>query len=146
VSVFRKSLDEGFARRSDGRVLADFDIAPTVSVVVGDDVDACRMHVKPNLALYVGGMGARGKNFYNDLACRYGYEDAAKTIQDYYLAGKRNEAIRAVPDELVDDIALCGPRERIRDRLAEWREAGVTTLICAANSLEAMRTMAELAA
>lgn len=146
VSVFRKSLDEGFARRSDGRTLDDFDIAPTVSVVVGDDVDACRMHVKPNLALYVGGMGARGKNFYNDLACRYGYEDAAKTIQDYYLAGKRNEAIAAVPDELVDEIALCGPRERIRDRLAEWREAGVTTLICAANSLEAMRTMAELAA
>jgi F420-dependent oxidoreductase-like protein len=146
VSVFRKSLDEGFARRSDGRAPADFDIAPTVSVVVGDDVDACRMHVKPNLALYVGGMGARGKNFYNDLACRYGYEDAAKTIQDYYLAGKRNEAIAAVPDELVDEIALCGPRERIRDRLAEWREAGVTTLICAANSLEAMRTMAELAA
>ena len=146
VSVFRKSLDEGFARRSDGKTLADFDIAPTVSVVVGDDVDACRMHVKPNLALYVGGMGARGKNFYNDLACRYGYEDAAKTIQDFYLAGKRNEAIAAVPDELVDEIALCGPRERIRDRLAEWREAGVTTLICAANSLEAMRTMAELAA
>jgi len=144
VSVFRKSLDEGFARRSDGRALADFDIAPTVSVVVGDDVDACRMHVKPNLALYVGGMGARGKNFYNDLACRYGYEDAAKAVQDYYLAGKRNEAIAAVPDELVDEIALCGPRERIRDRLAEWREAGVTTLICAANSLEAMRTMAEL--
>ena len=146
VSVFRKSLDEGFGRRSDGKTLADFDIAPTVSVVVGDDVDACRMHVKPNLALYVGGMGARGKNFYNDLACRYGYEDAAKTIQDYYLAGKRNEAIAAVPDELVDEIALCGPRERIRDRLAEWREAGVTTLICAANNLEAMRTMAELAA
>jgi len=146
VSVFRKSLDEGFARRSDGRTLDDFDIAPTVSVVVGDDVDACRMHVKPNLALYVGGMGARGKNFYNDLACRYGYEDAAKTIQDYYLAGKRNEAIAAVPDELVDEIALCGPRERIRDRLAEWREAGVTTLICAANGLEAIRTMGELVA
>lgn len=146
VNVFRKSLDEGFARRSDGKTLADFDIAPTVSVVVGDDVDACRMHVKPNLALYVGGMGARGKNFYYDLACRYGYEDAAKTIQDFYLAGKRNEAIAAVPDELVDEIALCGPRDRIRDRLAEWRDADVTTLICAANSLEAMRTMAELAA
>jgi F420-dependent oxidoreductase-like protein len=146
VSVFCKSLDEGFARRSDGKTLADFDIAPTVSIVVGDDVDACRMQVKPNLALYVGGMGARGKNFYHDLACRYGYEDAARTIQDYYLAGKRNEAIAAVPDELVDEIALCGPRERIRDRLAEWREAGVTTLICAANSLEAMRTMAELGA
>ena len=146
VSVFRASLDEGFARRSDGKTLADFDIAPTVSVVVGDDVDACRMQVKPNLALYVGGMGARGKNFYNDLACRYGYEDAAKKIQDLYLAGKRNEAIAAVPDELVDEIALCGPRERIRERLAAWREAGVTTLICGAQSIEAIRTMGELVA
>jgi F420-dependent oxidoreductase-like protein len=146
VSVFRASLDEGFARRSDGKTLADFDIAPTVSVVVGDDVDACRMQVKPNLALYVGGMGARGKNFYNDLACRYGYEDAAKKIQDLYLAGKRNEAIAAVPDELVDEIALCGPRERIRERLAAWREAGVTTLICGAQSIEALRTMGELVA
>jgi F420-dependent oxidoreductase-like protein len=146
VSVFRASLDEGFARRSDGKTLADFDIAPTVSVVVGDDVDACRMQVKPNLALYVGGMGARGKNFYHDLACRYGYEDAAKKIQDLYLAGKRNEAIAAVPDELVDEIALCGPRERIKDQLAAWREAGVTTLICGAQSIEAIRAMAELVA
>ncbi|HSB09909.1 MAG TPA: LLM class F420-dependent oxidoreductase [Blastocatellia bacterium] len=145
VNVFRKSLDEGFARRSDGKTLAEFDIAPTVSVVVGDDVDACRMHIKPNLALYIGGMGARGKNFYNDLACRYGYEAAAKTIQDRYLAGMKYEAIAAVPDELVDEVALCGPRERIRDRLDEWREAGVTTLICAATSPDAMRTMAELA-
>ncbi len=145
MSVFRASLDEGFARRNDGKTLADFDIAPTVSVVVGDDVDACRMQVKPNLALYVGGMGARGKNFYHDLACRYGYEDAAKKIQDLYLAGKRNEAIAAVPDELVDEIALCGPRERIRDRLAAWREAGVTTLICGAQSIEAVRVMAEVA-
>jgi F420-dependent oxidoreductase-like protein len=144
VSVFRASLEEGFARRNDGRTLADFDIAPTVSVVVGDDVDACRMQVKPNLALYVGGMGARGKNFYNDLACRYGYEDAAKKIQDLYLAGKKNEAIAAVPDELVDEIALCGPRERIRDQLAAWRDAGVTTLICGAQSIEAVRTMGEL--
>jgi F420-dependent oxidoreductase-like protein len=145
VSVFRASLEEGFARRTDGRTLADFDIAPTVSVVVGDDVDACRMQVKPNLALYVGGMGARGKNFYNDLAGRYGYEDAAKKIQDLYLAGKKNEAIAAVPDELVDEIALCGPRERIRDQLAAWREAGVTTLICGAQSIEAIRVMAEVA-
>ena len=146
VNVFRASLDEGFARRTDGRTLADFDIAPTVSVVVGDDIDACRMQVKPNLALYIGGMGARGKNFYNDLACRYGYEDAAKKIQDLYLAGKKNEAIAAVPDELVDEIALCGPRERIRDRLGAWRDSGVTTLICGAQNIEAVRTMGELVA
>ncbi len=145
VSVFRASLEKGFARRSDGKTLADFDIAPTVSVVVGDDVDACRMQVKPNLALYIGGMGARGKNFYNDLACRYGYEDAAKKIQDLYLAGKKNDAIAAVPDDLVDEIALCGPRERVRERLAAWREAGVTTLICGAQDIGSIRTLAEVA-
>jgi F420-dependent oxidoreductase-like protein len=144
AGVFRESLEEGFARRTDGKTLADFDIAPTVSVVVGDDVDACRMKVKPHLALYIGGMGARGKNFYNDLACRYGYEEAAKKIQDLYLAGMKNEAIVTVPDELVDEVALCGPRERIKDQLAAWREAGVTTLICATAGIEAIRTMSEL--
>jgi len=145
ISVFRQSLDEGFARRKDGKTLTGFDIAPTVAVVPGDDVDACRMRVKPNLALYIGGMGARGKNFYNDLACRYGYQDAAKTIQDLYLSGKKDEAIAAVPDALVDEVALCGPRERIKDQLAMWRESGVTTLICGASSAESVRMMAELA-
>jgi F420-dependent oxidoreductase-like protein len=142
--VFRSSLNEGLARRTDGKTLDDFDIAPTVSVVIGDDVAACRMQVKPHLALYVGGMGARGKNFYNDLARRYGYEEAATRIQDLYLSGKKNEAIAAVPDELVDEIALCGPPERIKDQLAMWREAGVKTLICGASSLDAVRIIAEL--
>ncbi|HLG17225.1 MAG TPA: LLM class F420-dependent oxidoreductase [Blastocatellia bacterium] len=146
VGVFRKSLDEGFARRTDGKTLADFDIAPTVSVVVGDDVEACRAHVKPNLALYIGGMGAKGRNFYNDLACRYGYEEAAARIQELYLSGKKAEAIAAVPDELVDEVALCGPKERIKDLLGAWREAGVTTLICATGDMNAIRTMAELVA
>jgi hypothetical protein len=90
-------------------------------------------------------MGARGKNFYNDLACRYGYEAAAAQIQELYLSGKKNEAIAAVPDELVDEVALCGPRERIRDRLAMWREARVTTLICATTSIDSVRAMAEIA-
>ncbi|MEK6301199.1 MAG: LLM class F420-dependent oxidoreductase [Acidobacteriota bacterium] len=146
VSVFRQSLDEGFGRRKDGKTISGFDIAPTVAVVLGDDVDACRMRVKPNLALYIGGMGARGKNFYNDLACRYGYEEAAKTIQDFYLAGKKDEAIAAVPDELVDEVALCGPRERIKDQLAAWSESGVTTLICGASSIDSVRAMAEILA
>jgi F420-dependent oxidoreductase-like protein len=144
INVFRESLDEGFARRKVGKTISDFDVAPTVAGVLGDDVDACRMHVKPNLALYIGGMGARGKNFYNDLARRYGYEEAAKTIQDFYLAGKKNEAIAAVPDELVDEVALCGPRERIKDQLAAWRDSGVTTLICGASSIDSVRVMAEL--
>jgi len=113
-------------------------------VVVGRDVEACRDHVKPKLALYVGGMGARGRNFYFDLACRYGYEAAARRVQDLYLVGRKDEAAAAVPDALVDEVALCGPRERIRDRLAAWREVGVTTLICATRQPEALRTMAEL--
>ncbi|HKP12162.1 MAG TPA: LLM class F420-dependent oxidoreductase [Blastocatellia bacterium] len=144
MNVFRPSLDEGFGRRTDGKTLDEFDIAPTVSIVLGDDVKACREQVKPHLALYIGGMGARGKNFYNDLARRYGYEDAAARIQDLYLSGKRGEAMAAVPDELVDEVALCGPRERIKDQLAMWREAGVKTLICAAASLDAVRAVAEL--
>src|SRR5437868_4543804 len=112
------------------------DIAPTVSVVIGDDVNACRQQIKPHVALYVGGMGARGKNFYNDLARRYGYEEEAVRIQDLYLSGKKSEAIAAVPDELVDEVALCGPRERIKDQLAIWRESGVKTLICGASNLD----------
>lgn len=144
VNTFRASLDEGFAKRRDGKSVDDFDIAPTVSVVLGDDVNACRAQVKPNLALYIGGMGARGKNFYNDLACRYGYEEAAGHIQEFYLSGKKNEAIAAVPDELVDEVALCGPRERIKDQLAAWKEAGVKTLICGTGNVDAVRVMAEL--
>jgi len=145
VKVFQQSLDEGLGKRVDGKKLADLDIAPTVSIVTGDDVAACRMQVKPNLALYIGGMGARGKNFYNDLARRYGYEKAAVTIQDLYLAGKKNEAIAAVPDALVDEVALCGPRERIKDQLAVWKDAGVTTLICGTGNIDAVRMMGELA-
>jgi alkanesulfonate monooxygenase SsuD/methylene tetrahydromethanopterin reductase-like flavin-dependent oxidoreductase (luciferase family) len=96
------------------------------------------------IALYVGGMGARGKNFYNTLVSRYGYEAEAKKIQDLYLDGKKMEAIAAVPDALVDDVALVGPRERIADRLAAWRECGVTTLIVQSHDPATLRTMAEL--
>ncbi len=137
MNVYHASLESGFR--------ATFDVAPTVPIVLGDDVVACRNAVKPNLALYIGGMGARGKNFYNDLARRYGYEAAAVKIQDLYLSGKKAEAEAAVPDALVDEIALCGPRGRIRDRLAAYKEAGVTTLICRTTQPEVVRLMAELA-
>jgi F420-dependent oxidoreductase-like protein len=141
-AMFRAWLDEGFRR---GNRAADaFDVMPMVPVVVGADAAACRATVKPRIALYVGGMGARGRNFYNDIARRYGYEAAAKTIQELYLAGRKAEAEAAVPDELVDEVALCGPRERIRERLTEWKSAGVTTLMVAGDA-EAIRTMAELA-
>jgi len=112
---------------------------------MGDDVANCRNMIKPHLALYIGGMGAREKNFYFNIACRYGYEEAANKIQDLYLAGKKMEAAMAVPDELVDEVALCGPRERIAERLAAWKECGIKTLICGASDIETLRVMAELA-
>jgi F420-dependent oxidoreductase-like protein len=142
MTMFREWLQAGFSAR--GAAPTAFDVMPMVAVVVGDDVAACRASVKARLALYVGGMGARGRNFYNDIACRYGYEEAAKKVQDLYLAGRKPEAEAAVPDALVDEVALCGPRERIRELVSEWRSSGVTTLMVAGDRLAA-RTMAELA-
>ena len=121
-----------------------FEIAPCVNVVVGDDVQACRDELKPLLALYVGGMGARGQNFYTRLVTRYGYEAEATEIQSLYLDGKPRDAAAAVPDALVDEVALVGPKERIADRLEAWRESGATTLLCATHELEALRTLADL--
>ncbi len=141
AGMFRAWLDEGF--RARGGAPAGFDVMPSTTVVVGERVDACRARVKPYLALYVGGMGAWGRNFYNDLARRYGYEEAAAKIQDLYLAGRKAEAEAAVPDALVDEVALCGPRERIREQLAEWQAAGVSTL-AVRGDLTAVRTLAEL--
>jgi F420-dependent oxidoreductase-like protein len=121
-----------------------FEIAATVSCFVGDDVQALRDALKPYLALYVGGMGAKGKNFYNALVRRYGWEDAAEKIQELYLAGKQREAIAAVPDELVDAVCLVGPKDRIAERLAAWRETPVTTLVLGTPQPEALQTLAEL--
>lgn len=149
--VFKPSVDVGLAKANRERLksslpaktLADFDIAPQVAVVVDNNLEVCWNMLKPTLALYIGGMGAKGKNFYYDLACRYGYEAAAITIQEYYLAGKRPEAIVSVPNELVDAVALCGPKERIRERLELWRSAPITTLNVLAFNTEAVRWMAE---
>jgi F420-dependent oxidoreductase-like protein len=143
TAVYRDALEAGFRRAGGGKSVATFDIAPAVTVIQGDDVQACLDFVKPMLALYIGGMGARGKNFYNELACRYGFEAAAKKIQDLYLAGKKGEATAAVPNELADEVSLVGPPDRIRARLAPWRESGVTTLVCGARQPEALRTVAE---
>ena len=146
MAMFREWLADGFraAAKTGTEAERSFDVMPLVHVVVGPDAAACRAAVKPRLALYVGGMGARGRNFYNDVARRYGYEAAAKTIQDLYLAGRKDEAVAAVPDALVDEVALCGPRERIRERVAEWNAAGVTTLMVAGDAA-AVRLMAEVA-
>jgi alkanesulfonate monooxygenase SsuD/methylene tetrahydromethanopterin reductase-like flavin-dependent oxidoreductase (luciferase family) len=118
-----------------------------VTVIVSDDVESARMPVKMGLALYIGGMGARDKNFYNDYAKRLGYEEAAVKIQDLYLAGKKQEAVAAVPDGLVDDVHLVGPADRIRERLGAWKEAGknrhVDTMILGTNQREALELVAE---
>lgn len=142
--VYKPRIEAGFAKARNGKSLDDFDIAASVSVVIGDDVEACRNMLKPILALYIGGMGAKGKNFYNDLACRYGYEGVANEIQDLYLAGNKQEAIATVPDALVDDVALCGPKERIKERLELWRNSPVTTLNLMTVDITGLRVMAEL--
>ncbi|MGH7788724.1 MAG: LLM class F420-dependent oxidoreductase [Candidatus Binatia bacterium] len=141
--VFKESLDAGFKKAGNGKSLKDFDIAAGATVIINDDVKACLGFIKPALALYIGGMGARGKNYYNELACRYGFEAEAKKIQDLYLDGKKDEATAAVPDELADEVSLVGPPERIRDRLAAWRESGVGTLTCATMQVEALRLLAD---
>jgi F420-dependent oxidoreductase-like protein len=122
-----------------------FDVAAfSVPVVLTDDVQAGRDAVKPQLALYLGGMGARGRNFYNALVVRYGYEAEAAVIQELYLDGKKRDAAAAVPDALVDEVALVGPTGRIADRLEAWRGSGVTTLLVATRDRATLRAMAEL--
>jgi alkanesulfonate monooxygenase SsuD/methylene tetrahydromethanopterin reductase-like flavin-dependent oxidoreductase (luciferase family) len=138
---------EGIAKAVDGKTLADFDIAPYVRVAMGDDLAACRDKIRPQLALYIGGMGARSKNYYNDLAKRLGYEAAAVEIQDHFLAGRRKEAEAAVPDELIDETSLVGPKERIRDRFDAWKEIAkdhkVGTLLLVGATPQALRVVTE---
>jgi len=138
---------EGRARAGKSRDLADFDNAPYVRVSMGADVATCRDALRPGLALYIGGMGARSANFYNDLARHMGYEAEAVKIQDLFLAGKRQEAAAAVPDALIDETSLIGPPERIRDRLQAWREIAdknwVGSLVLTGADAAAMRVIAE---
>ena len=122
-----------------------FDIAPTAPAILIDDVEAGREFLKPYYALYVGGMGARGKNFYNDLLARYGFEAEAKEIQDLYLAGNKRDAAAKVPDAFVDEVALVGPKERLAERLDAWRESGATSLLVSTQQPEALRALAEIA-
>jgi F420-dependent oxidoreductase-like protein len=150
VAEFRPLLEEGAA--ASGRSLdGAFDIAPTVNVFVTDDLAAARDAMRPFLALYVGGMGSRERNFYNQLVQRYGFEDAAREVQGLYLDGRRDEAMAALPDELIDLVSLCGPADRVRERLEVFREAGVGTLGVSPMAwdrdgrLEQLRLVAELA-
>jgi F420-dependent oxidoreductase-like protein len=149
VSELRPLLEEGAARSS--RSLDGFDIAPTVNVFVIDDLAAARDAMRPFIALYVGGMGSRKQNFYNQLIQRYGFEAEAQLIQDLYLEGKREEAMAAIPDALIDAVSLCGPADVVRERLAIYRDAGVGTLgvtpvaFTAPERLNQLRLVAELA-
>lgn len=145
AEVFRPHIAAGLAAAGDAGKQALFDVAPSAPAVLTDDPEQARWAVKPMLALYIGGMGAKGRNFYNDLACRYGYEPQARLIQDLYLSGKRMEAVAAVPDALVDEVSLIGSRAALQDRLDEWRDSGVTTLLVMARDVDTLRTLAELA-
>jgi len=138
---------EGMRKAGRTPSLEAFDVAPYVRMKMGPDVQACRDAIRPELALYIGGMGARTKNFYNDVAIKLGYEGAAKAIQDLYLDGKKAEAAAAVPDRLVDEISLVGPAEMIRDRLAAWKQVArdrhVGTMVLKGASIDVMRVVAE---
>jgi F420-dependent oxidoreductase-like protein len=150
VADFRELLQTGADRV--GRSLQGFDIAPTVQTYVSDDRTAARNLMRPLLALYIGGMGSRKQNFYNNLVQRYGFEDAALNVQDLYLEDKKAEAGEALPDELIDMVCLCGPRDFVRERLAAYRDAGVGTLMVTPMAfdrqerIEQLRAVAELAA
>ena len=147
---FRDHLAAGAA--AAGRDLDGFDVAPNVQVHISDDLAAARDTMRPFLALYIGGMGSKERNFYTEQAARYGFEQAARQVQEHYLAGDRAEAMAALPDELIDLVTLCGPAGRVRERLAAHREAGVGTLIAAPTAwshedrLHQLRRLAELAA
>jgi F420-dependent oxidoreductase-like protein len=147
-SVFAGSIEKGFAAAGGGKSLANFDIAPFVTVIVGDDVAACMAPIRSNMALYIGGMGARGKNFYTDYATRLGFGEAAAKIQDLYLEGRKEEAAAAVPDALIDACHLVGPAARIKDRAQRWIAAGkkghVGTMLISGAQPKALEVLAEV--
>lgn len=120
------------------------DLAPFVPIVMGDDLEACRERARAALAFWIGGMGARGYNFYNQLAARLGFGDSARRVLELYTSERRTEAAAAIPDQFIDEIALVGTRERIADQLAAWKESSVTTMILVAPQPRAIQTAAEL--
>jgi F420-dependent oxidoreductase-like protein len=143
--VFAVPLKDGFSKAGYDKNFETFDVAPVVQVVLGDDLNACWDRVRPGLAFSVGVYGARQRNFYNDVLKRYGYEDVANRVQELYLAGHQDEAIAAIPDALVDEIALCGPRNRIQERLTRYTQLPIQTLNIRTPTVDVLRLMAELA-
>ena len=145
LDTYRSYIEEGFARAGGGKTWKDFEIWPMVSVVVTDDIRAALQMPKPNLALYVGGMGHKNKNFHKDMMVRRGYGEAAERIQELYLSGRKAEAAEAIPDEYIDEGALVGPRQRIRERFVEWEDSGATGLLAWASNDEGLEFLADLA-
>lgn len=147
AELLQPHLEKGFSAAGGGKSLASFDVQVGVTVIVSDDVERAMQPVKANIAQYVGGMGARNKNFYNDYAKRMGFVEAAEEIQDLFLGGKKPEAIAAVPDELVDAVHLVGPAGKIRERLKAWKAAGergeVGTMMIGTPQKEALELVAE---
>jgi F420-dependent oxidoreductase-like protein len=145
MAEYRPWLEEGFRRAGNGKGFADFAIHASVHVEVDNDVKAALDRLKPEVALYVGGMGHRTKNFHNDIMVRRGFGDAAKRIQELYLAGAKDEAIAAVPDEWVDHKSLVGPAARIRQRYRAWEDSGADSLSVRSRQPEAIEVMAQAA-
>lgn len=143
LGTFTESIEKGFAKAGNGKGWDGFEIMPTLTCIINDDLDAVRTMVKPHIALYVGGMGARDKNFYNDHVTRQGWPDDARKIQDLYLDGKKKEAAAAVPDDLADAVTLIGPKEKVREKVAEWKESKATTLLVGGDpgSIQALAEM-----
>ncbi len=141
--LYGPSLSEGFSRPSARRTPDSFEILPTVNVAIDDDLEGAYDRLRPVLALYVGGMGAKEMNFHADVFRRLGHGAAVERIQSLFLDGKQNEAIAAVPNAMIDEICLVGPQDKVRDDLAAWRESRVTTMLVG-GSIETLRTMAEL--
>ncbi len=144
--IYKNDVDLGLSRAAGGKNRDDFDIAPLVPIVVNDNLEIAYNQLRPFLAIYIGGMGAKGKNFYHDLACRFGYAEAAGKIQDLYLSGEKGQAMMAVPEELIDEIALVGPKERITERLSPWIESPITTMNLSVNDPETLRLVLDLIA
>ena len=126
---YRSCLDDGFSKSDDPSKADDFEVVAPVTVIPGDDIEACANMVRPMLALYAGGMGAKGANFHFDVFARMGYEDVALKVQELYLQGKKEEAAAAIPLKMVEDVALVGPAEKIKEELNRWNDTVLTTLL-----------------
>jgi F420-dependent oxidoreductase-like protein len=142
-AFYRQCLEDGFSASGDRERAESFEVASTVTVITGEDVEACADLVRPHLALYAGGMGARGANFHFEVFARMGYESVAEDVQQLYLAGRKEDAARAIPLEMVEDVALVGPIDKIRSEIPRWRDTCLTTVLLSgpASSLSSMAAL-----